>query len=225
MFMNRLTRVLLVLLALGIQAVHAVQSEAVEQLFHGPWQVPRTGALTQVQAIIEVPATLMAPYRLHVQNGDGTGAHRVLSATIALNGTVVVFPREFYDVVLQPPNVGVAPVLTLDGLLRARRIAPLLVCAAGADSRPLTEVCRRVRGTSELTLLVGGEGGFTDAELAQLRTGGAVLASLGPRLLRTDTAAVAALAVVQALVGDWGGSAGEDRGTGAADLAETGGSG
>lgn len=118
-----------------------------------------------------------------------------------------------------------APVLTLDGLLRARGIAPLLVCAAGADSRPLTEVCRRVRGASELTLLVGGEGGFTDAELAQLRTGGAVLASLGPRLLRTDTAAVAALAVVQALVGDWGGSAGEDRGTGAADLAETGGSG
>ena len=114
MFMNRLTRVLLVLLALGIQAVHAVQSEAVEQLFHGPWQVPRTGALTQVQAIIEVPATLMAPYRLHVQNGDGTGAHRVLSATIALNGTVVVFPREFYDVVLQPPKVGVEPVLTVD---------------------------------------------------------------------------------------------------------------
>ena len=115
-----------------------------------------------------------------------------------------------------------APVLTLEGFLRALGVGPLLVCAAEGDSAPLPEVCRRLRGASELTLLVGGEGGFTDTELAQLRTGGAVLASLGPRLLRTDTAAVAALAVVQALVGDWGGAAGNARGAGAAALEETG---
>jgi 16S rRNA (uracil1498-N3)-methyltransferase len=114
-----------------------------------------------------------------------------------------------------------APVSTLEGFLRGREMAPLLVCAAEADSRPLPEVCRRLRGASELALLVGGEGGFTEAELAQLRAAGAILASLGPRLLRTDTAAVAALAVVQALVGDWGRSAGDARGTGAGDPTDT----
>jgi 16S rRNA (uracil1498-N3)-methyltransferase len=114
-----------------------------------------------------------------------------------------------------------APISTLDGFLRAHGTAPLLVCAAEAGSRPLPELCRRLRGASELTLLVGGEGGFTESELTRLRAGGAIPASLGPRLLRTDTAAVAALAVVQALVGDWEGSAGDVGGPGAA---ETGGS-
>ena len=100
-----------------------------------------------------------------------------------------------------------APVLTFEAFLRTVRAAPLLVCEAGEGSAPLPEACRGLRGAPALTLLVGGEGGFTDTELAQLRTGGAVLASLGPRLLRTDTAAVAALAVVQALLGDWRGPA------------------
>lgn len=115
-----------------------------------------------------------------------------------------------------------APVATLSGFLRARGKGPLLVCAAESDSLPLPEACRRLQGAPELALLVGGEGGFTDPELTEVRAEGAILAGLGPRLLRTDTAAVAALAVVQALVGDWGGSAGNARGAAAADLAETG---
>jgi 16S rRNA (uracil1498-N3)-methyltransferase len=72
---------------------------------------------------------------------------------------------------------------------------------------PLPEACRRLRGAPALTLLVGGEGGFTETELAALGGQGAILAGLGPRLLRTDTAAVAALAVMQALLGDWRGPA------------------
>src|SRR5512146_944105 len=101
-------------LILGIVVAPASQGAAVEQLFYGPWQIPRTGAVTQVQASIEVPATLTAPYRLHVQNGDGAGSHRILSATVALNGTAVVFPWDFYDINLQPPGVGVQTVLSLD---------------------------------------------------------------------------------------------------------------
>lgn len=53
-------------------------------------------------------------------------------------------------------------------------------------------------------LLVGPEGGFSDEERALLRAQRFVVAiSLGPRILRADTAAVAALAVIQASIGDW----------------------
>jgi 16S rRNA (uracil1498-N3)-methyltransferase len=55
-------------------------------------------------------------------------------------------------------------------------------------------------------VLVGPEGGFTDEERQMLRAQPYVVAiSLGPRILRADTVAIAALAVVQAAIGDWGG--------------------
>jgi 16S rRNA (uracil1498-N3)-methyltransferase len=54
------------------------------------------------------------------------------------------------------------------------------------------------------SLLVGPEGGFDDAERALVaRTPNLVRISLGPRVLRADTAAVAALAIWQAAIGDW----------------------
>ena len=56
----------------------------------------------------------------------------------------------------------------------------------------------------QLALLVGPEGGFSEDERALLRSLPFVTAiPLGPRILRADTAAVAALAVVQATIGDW----------------------
>ncbi|MCO5070790.1 MAG: 16S rRNA (uracil(1498)-N(3))-methyltransferase [Rhizobiaceae bacterium] len=56
----------------------------------------------------------------------------------------------------------------------------------------------------KLGLLVGPEGGFSDDERRMLRALPFVAAiPLGPRILRADTAAVAALAVVQATIGDW----------------------
>ncbi|MGP2491395.1 16S rRNA (uracil(1498)-N(3))-methyltransferase [Mesorhizobium sp. PUT5] len=56
----------------------------------------------------------------------------------------------------------------------------------------------------KLALLVGPEGGFSDDERAMLRALPFVTAiPLGPRILRADTAAVAALAVMQATIGDW----------------------
>jgi 16S rRNA (uracil1498-N3)-methyltransferase len=54
-------------------------------------------------------------------------------------------------------------------------------------------------------VLVGPEGGFTDKEKALLKSRDFVIPiSLGPRVMRADTAAIAALALVQALTGDWG---------------------
>ena len=53
-------------------------------------------------------------------------------------------------------------------------------------------------------ILTGPEGGFTDEERALVRAApGAVAVSLGPRILRAETAALAALAAYMALAGDW----------------------
>ena len=58
---------------------------------------------------------------------------------------------------------------------------------------------------SPVTILTGPEGGFSPEERALLRDRSDVYPfSLGPRILRADTAAVAALTLVQARLGDWG---------------------
>jgi 16S rRNA (uracil1498-N3)-methyltransferase len=57
---------------------------------------------------------------------------------------------------------------------------------------------------ARFAVIVGPEGGFTEEERAlALAHGSAVRLSLGPRILRADTAAVAVLALVQAAAGDW----------------------
>jgi 16S rRNA (uracil1498-N3)-methyltransferase len=57
---------------------------------------------------------------------------------------------------------------------------------------------------SPLAILIGPEGGFDDAERAAIRAlPQSVAISLGPRILRADTAAVAALSVIQSMIGDW----------------------
>ncbi len=54
----------------------------------------------------------------------------------------------------------------------------------------------------QLALAVGPEGGFSDAELGLMQARGILAAGLGPRILRTETAAPAAVAVLQARFGD-----------------------
>ncbi len=59
-------------------------------------------------------------------------------------------------------------------------------------------------GRGPLAVLIGPEGGFSDAERQSLRSRDFVHPiSLGPRIMRADTAAIAALSLVQATLGDW----------------------
>ena len=61
----------------------------------------------------------------------------------------------------------------------------------------------RAAGDRPLAIVVGPEGGISDAELAALTAGGAVAARLGPTVLRTSTAGPAALAALGVLTGRW----------------------
>jgi 16S rRNA (uracil1498-N3)-methyltransferase len=67
----------------------------------------------------------------------------------------------------------------------------------------------RLDAGQPLAVLIGPEGGFADEERAALlKRPKVVQIALGPRILRADTAAVAALALVQAILGDWSKSTG-----------------
>lgn len=79
----------------------------------------------------------------------------------------------------------------------------LVFCDEAQDARSPNETLSAME-PGPMALLVGPEGGFSPEERATLNDASFVTAiSLGPRILRADTAAVAALAVLQASVGDW----------------------
>jgi len=98
----------------------------------------------------------------------------------------------------------IRPECALDAALAGLDPARLLVfCDEAAEQEsPLAALASIEPGP--LALLIGPEGGFDEAErraiLARPHT---LRLSLGPRILRADTAAVAALALVQAALGDW----------------------
>ncbi len=94
----------------------------------------------------------------------------------------------------------VRPLLSLTAFLSAPRPAALRwVLLPGADAalRDLP------RPQQPIELLVGPEGGFSAAEAGRAQQAGFVPVRLGPRVLRTETAAPALLAAVQALWGDF----------------------
>lgn len=83
------------------------------------------------------------------------------------------------------------------------------VAGRGADLRlllsPYAEqrLCDLPRPGGPVTLLAGPEGGFDEPEAESAQRAGFVAVRLGPRVLRTETAALAALAAMQALWGDF----------------------
>lgn len=79
----------------------------------------------------------------------------------------------------------------------------LLFCDETRTAPPAAEALRAA-GPGPWAVLIGPEGGFAPDEAERLRAlPFATPASLGPRVLRADTAAVAALAIWQATLGDW----------------------
>jgi len=102
----------------------------------------------------------------------------------------------------------VAEPVALDRYLGQREAQRLLIfCDEAADAtNPLQALQNGLAASNGIDVLVGPEGGFAEEERAiLLRQPQTLRLSLGPRALRADTAAVAALALVQAALGDWTG--------------------
>ena len=80
----------------------------------------------------------------------------------------------------------------------------LVFCDEDAARESAATALRAHPAPAAVSLLIGPEGGFDEEERALiLRSPDVVRLSLGPRILRADTAAVAALALIQAHWGDW----------------------
>ena len=79
----------------------------------------------------------------------------------------------------------------------------LLFCDEAGDARPALEALAGA-ATGAWGVLIGPEGGFSAKEREMLRAlPFATAATLGPRILRADTAAISALTLWQAAIGDW----------------------
>ena len=107
--------------------------------------------------------------------------------------------------VLAVPSVDEPAPLTslLDGWAEAEGDRRIIFCDESHEGTDPLIILSRL-APSPLAVLIGPEGGFSAEERSRLHELSFVTAlPLGPRILRADTAAVAALALVQATLGDW----------------------
>jgi 16S rRNA (uracil1498-N3)-methyltransferase len=105
--------------------------------------------------------------------------------------------------ILNVPDIAAATALSR-ALAACGPARWLVFCDEGAAVANPAAALSTIAPGSPLAVLVGPEGGFAEDERAMLLAAPHVVRlSLGPRILRADTAAVAALAVVQTVLGDW----------------------
>lgn len=98
----------------------------------------------------------------------------------------------------------IRPELSLDAALSALEPERLLVFCDEETEHDSPVAALAAAKPGPLALLIGPEGGFDEAERKRvLGRPNTLRISLGPRILRADTAAVAALALLQATLGDW----------------------
>jgi 16S rRNA (uracil1498-N3)-methyltransferase len=97
----------------------------------------------------------------------------------------------------------IAEPVKLEALLKGWEAGRrLLFCDEGGDAAPVLKALAEAQA-GPWAILIGPEGGFSPEERARLRAlDFAVPASLGPRILRADTAAISAMALWQAALGD-----------------------
>jgi 16S rRNA (uracil1498-N3)-methyltransferase len=146
-----------------------------------------------VQKAVEMGAGVLQPVMTQHVQGKITSIERLQANAVeaAEQCGILAIPH------VQSPR-------KLDDLLsdwpRERRI---VFCDEGHGSQNPLPVLQKIE-ERKLALLVGPEGGFSDDERTLLRGLDFVTPiPLGPRILRADTAAVAAMAVIQAAIGDW----------------------
>ena len=95
----------------------------------------------------------------------------------------------------------VAPLLPVERALEGLAGSDLAIFCYEGEGTPLSGLLRTLPASAhppEIGLLIGSEGGFDPAEVAAARTMGIQPITLGPRILRTETAPIAALAILLA---------------------------
>jgi 16S rRNA (uracil1498-N3)-methyltransferase len=159
-----------------------------------------------VQKAVELGASKLQPViTQHTQvTRVNTGRARANAIEAAQQCGILTLPEIGEPILFKTMLSGLA----IDRLLvfcdeEAEQIDP--VAALMEQREPASAVVPLVAArAASLAVLIGPEGGFSETERAALLgRANTVRLSLGPRVLRADTAAVAALSLVQAVLGDW----------------------
>jgi 16S rRNA (uracil1498-N3)-methyltransferase len=177
-----------------LEAVEQTRSQPPASDLHylfAPLKVGRLDYL--VQKAVEMGAGVLQPVMTQHVQGKITSLERLQANVIEaaeqcgiLSIPEVMPPKKLGDLLTQWPE--------------DRRI---IFCDEGDEGQNPLPILSAVQ-ERKLALLIGPEGGFSEEERGNLRECPFVTAiPLGPRILRADTAAVAALAVIQATIGDW----------------------
>jgi 16S rRNA (uracil1498-N3)-methyltransferase len=155
---------------------------------------------------------------LILQKATELGVSRIvplttLRSTVRLTGDTATRKQEHWQAVVtsaceqcgrnRVPTV--APPTALTQAVQAASPGLNLVLApdAGAEGPGALLARHGVEQLPLITLLIGPEGGLDVTEISAARQAGFVSCRLGPRVLRTETAALAALAALQAVAGDF----------------------
>lgn len=143
-----------------------------------------------VEKATELGAAIIRPFTSERTIARGAGAQKVARwRRIARSAAEQCGRREM-------PTIA-DPVSYAELAGRFREYGAVLFAWESADRTPLRErLPALIASARSVLLVIGPEGGFSHAEAAAARTNGAHLVSLGPHILRTETAALALLAVV-----------------------------
>lgn len=180
-------------LDLDVQTAH--QTEPAD-LWYG-FAPLKTGRLDYVvQKATEMGASAIQPVITRY-----TQAHKLKHDKLVANVIEAAEQCEVLSVPRVEPEIALAELLAIwretHGLRR------LVVCDETAPSASPIEQLAWLQGLP-VGVLIGPEGGFAEEERTLLLAQSFVIPiSLGPRILRADTAGVAALALIQATIGDW----------------------
>jgi 16S rRNA (uracil1498-N3)-methyltransferase len=104
----------------------------------------------------------------------------------------------------------IAAVTSLTAAIAALGTDQCVICLTPGATQSLAQWChtvsrseqRELQAGAEITLVVGPESGFSETETKDLIERGAIALGIGPRILRTETAGITALTVLQTIAGD-----------------------
>ncbi len=149
-----------------------------------------------IQKAVEMGAGVIQPVSTQY-----TQVHRLKHERLAANAVEAAEQCEVLTVPTIAPEIGLDRLL--DGWAETHGSRKLIFADESEASSSPVAALEALKG-DQIGLLIGPEGGFSDTEREKLRALPFVVPiSLGPRILRADTAAVAALALIQATIGDW----------------------
>jgi 16S rRNA (uracil1498-N3)-methyltransferase len=178
-------------LRVGAQTRHQTAASDLHYLF-APLKAARLDYM--VQKAVEMGASRLQP--VLTRRGQVT---RVNTARMRANA---IEAAEQCGIICLP-EIG-EPVALLRLFAEHEPARVLVFCDEDADVADPLDALAAVPPHTPLAVLVGPEGGFADDERVMLlKLPRVIRLALGPRILRADTAAVAALALVQAVTGDW----------------------